>query len=93
MVAREKQESFSMKNLIEYILIHLVEHPEEVEVIESEDDRGMVYTIHVHQDDIGRVIGKGGSVIQSIRNIGKIRAVKEGIRAYINLEETDSDAE
>ena len=74
-----------MKNLIEYILIHLVQHPEEVSVVESEDDRGMIYTIHVHAEDIGRVIGKGGSVIQSIRNIGKIRAVKEGIHAYINI--------
>lgn len=78
-----------MKNLIEYILIHLVEHPEEVQVIESEDDRGMVYTIHVHAEDIGRVIGKGGSVIQSIRNIGKIRAIKEGVHAYINLAEDE----
>lgn len=81
-----------MKNLIEYILIHLVEHPEDVNVVESQDDRGSVYTIHVHKDDIGRVIGKGGSVIQSIRNIGKIRAIKEGIHAYINLAE-DKDAE
>ncbi|MCB9801169.1 MAG: KH domain-containing protein [Pseudomonadales bacterium] len=80
-----------MKNLIEYILIHLVEHPEEVKVVESEDDRGAVYTIHVHKDDIGRVIGKGGSVIQSIRNIGKIRAVKEGIHAYINLAEDEDE--
>ncbi len=74
-----------MKNLIEYILIHLVEHPEDVSVTETEDEQGLLYTIHVHKDDIGRVIGKGGSVIQSIRNIGKIRAVKEGIRAHITL--------
>ncbi len=80
-----------MKNLIEYILIHLVEHPEDVNVVESEDNRGAVYTIHVNKDDIGRVIGKGGSVIQSIRNIGKIRAIKEGIHAYINLAEDGDD--
>lgn len=80
-----------MKNLIEYILIHLVEHPEDVNVVESEDDRGAVYTIHVHKDDIGRVIGKGGSVIQSIRNIGKIRAIKEGVHAYINLAEDEDE--
>ncbi len=80
-----------MKNLIEYILIHLVQHPEDVNVVESEDDRGMVFTIHVNQEDIGRVIGKGGSVIQSIRNIGKIRAVKEGIHAYINIDDGDKE--
>ena len=74
-----------MKNLLEFIIIHIVTHPEDVKVDEQPDEQGIVYTIHVHQEDIGRVIGKGGSVIHSIRNIGKIRALKEGIRAKITL--------
>lgn len=76
-----------MKNLLEYILIHLVQFPEDVKIEEQEDDRGFLYTIHVNQEDIGRVIGKGGAVIHSIRNIGKIRAIKEGIRARITIED------
>jgi hypothetical protein len=74
-----------MKNLLEFIIIHIVTHPEDVKVDEQPDEQGIVYTIHVNQEDIGRVIGKGGSVIHSIRNIGKIRALKEGIRAKITL--------
>lgn len=83
-----------MKNLLEFLLIHLVNHPEDVRVEESEDDRGFVYTLYVNPEDIGRVIGKGGSIIQAIRSIAKIRAVKEGIHAYIKLaepEETTSE--
>ena len=76
-----------MKNLLEYILIHIVDHPEEVEVEEQLDDQGGVYTIKVNQEDIGRVIGKNGSVIHSIRNIARIRATKEGIRVQINIAE------
>ena len=76
-----------MKNLLEFILIHLVDHPEDVRVEETHDDRGPVYLLHVHQDDIGRVIGKGGSVIHSIRNIAKIRGIKEGVQAHITLAE------
>jgi uncharacterized protein len=76
-----------MKNLLEFILIHLVQHPEEVSVEETQDDHGFLFTLHVHPDDIGRVIGKGGSVIHAIRNIGKIRAMKEGIAAHITLAE------
>jgi uncharacterized protein len=82
-----------MKNLLEYILIHLVQHPEDVKVTEAEDDRGFLYTIQVNQEDIGRVIGKGGSVIHAIRNIGKIRAIKEGIRARITIEDGDDKEE
>ncbi|HYD34545.1 MAG TPA: KH domain-containing protein [Vitreimonas sp.] len=82
-----------MKNLLEFLLIHLVDHPEDVVVEEHEDDRGVVFTLHVHPDDMGRVIGKGGAVIQSIRNIAKIRAVKEGIRAHIVLAEAEEGSE
>jgi uncharacterized protein len=81
-----------MKNLLEFLLIHLVDHPEDVSIEEYEDDRGMVYRLHVHADDIGRVIGKNGSVIQSIRNIAKIRAVKEGIRAHVTIADQEVSA-
>lgn len=77
-----------MKNLLEFIIIHLVEHPEDVQIEEAQDEQGVVYTIHVHQEDIGRIIGKGGSVIHSIRNISRIRAIKEGIRAKIVVADT-----
>ncbi len=74
-----------MKNLLEYILIHLVDNPTDVKIEEEETDKGFNYVIHVNADDIGRVIGKRGSVIHAIRNIGKIRALKEGIQANITI--------
>ncbi len=74
-----------MKNLLEYILIHLVENPENVQIDESQEGEVMVYTIHVHPDDIGRVIGKNGSIINSIRNIAKVRAVRENTRIKIDV--------
>jgi predicted RNA-binding protein YlqC (UPF0109 family) len=76
-----------MKNLLEFILIHLVDHPEDVSIEETTDERGTLFVLHVNPEDIGRVIGKGGSVIHSIRNIAKIRAVKEGIQANVTLAE------
>lgn len=76
-----------MKNLLEYILIHLVEFPEEVEISEQVENGFYTYTIHVNSSDIGRVIGKNGSVIKSIRNIAKIRAIKEGIRTRIEVDD------
>lgn len=81
-----------MKNLLEFLLIHLVEHPEDVKVEVTEGERGTLFTLHVNPADMGRVIGKGGSLIQSIRNIAKIRAVKEGIRATIVLADQTEEA-
>ncbi|MBU0978620.1 MAG: KH domain-containing protein [Patescibacteria group bacterium] len=72
-----------MKNLIEYILIHIVENPEDVKIETEPNEQGTTYIITVHPDDMGRVIGKKGSIIQSIRAICRVRAMKEGERANI----------
>jgi predicted RNA-binding protein YlqC (UPF0109 family) len=74
-----------MKNLLEFLLIHIVTFPEDVRIEESETERGTVFTLFVNAEDMGRVIGKNGAVIESIRKIAKVRAVKEGIRATIVL--------
>lgn len=66
-----------MKNLLEFILIHLVSHPDDILVEETVTDGQNVYAISVHPEDIGRVIGKNGNIIQAIRSIAKVRAMKE----------------
>jgi uncharacterized protein len=81
-----------MKNLLEFLLIHIAQFPEDVSVESFEDERGVTFLLHVHPDDMGRIIGKNGSVIESIRKIAKVRAVKEGIRAYIKLAEPEDEA-
>lgn len=76
-----------MKNLLEYLLIHLVDYPEDVQIEEKETERGFEYLLKVNPEDMGRVIGKRGSVIEAIRSIAKVRAVKEGIRVFIKIED------
>ncbi len=76
-----------MKNLIEFLLNRLVNFPEDVRVEESQQDGSYLYTIYVNPEDMGRVIGKNGSVINAIRTICKVRAVKEQIHARIQIAE------
>lgn len=81
-----------MKNLLEFILIHLVDNPEAVRVEENPQEGMTEYILHVHPDDMGKVIGKKGSLINSIRKIAQIRATKEGITPHITLAEPEETA-
>lgn len=74
-----------MRNLIEYILLHIVLHPDEVEVTEDEIDGRFEYVIHVHDEDVGRVIGRQGRTIEAIRSLAKVRAMKDSIAVNIKV--------
>lgn len=73
-----------MKELLEYIVKNIVNNPDAVVVTESNnsDDssnyESTIYYIKVDEPDIGILIGKGGKTIKSIRNIAKVKAIKEG---------------
>jgi len=76
-----------MKQLIEYIVSNIVNHPESVVVTEqATDDKDTTkYLIQVDPEDVGRVIGKQGKVIKSIRQIIRIAAIQKGTRAIVDL--------
>ncbi len=78
-----------MKELIEYIAKSLVEHPEEVQVRETGGGSRVRIELSVAKDDMGRVIGKGGKVANSIRTLLRVAAEKEGKQATLDVVEPD----
>ncbi len=75
-----------MQALLRYILENIVEHPEAIDIRTSENPYGFVtIDFSVHQEDMGRVIGKSGKVIDAIRKVLKVKAIKQGIRLQLNL--------
>lgn len=58
-----------MQRLIETIVKPLVDYPDEVKIITDENDNRIVYKLSVHPSDIGKIIGKQGSVAKAIRTI------------------------
>jgi predicted RNA-binding protein YlqC (UPF0109 family) len=69
-----------VRELLEFLARELVDEPDEVRVEESEDDRGVLLTLRVAKDDMGKVIGRGGRTARAIRTVMKAAAVREGIR-------------
>jgi predicted RNA-binding protein YlqC (UPF0109 family) len=76
-----------MKDLIEYIAKSLVEHPEEVQVSQSGNGSRVRIELNVSKDDMGRVIGKGGKVANSIRILLRVAAEREGKQATLDVME------
>lgn len=76
-----------MKELIEFIAKKLVDHPEDVNVREIEGDDITSYELRVHQDDMGRVIGKDGRTAKAIRTLVGSTAAKKEIRTELNIVE------
>jgi predicted RNA-binding protein YlqC (UPF0109 family) len=74
-----------MTELLEFLVKALVEDPGAVVVEELEEDGDLVYEITVAEDDLGRVIGKGGRVANAIRTIAKAAAVRLDRRVIVDI--------
>lgn len=75
----------SFKELVEYIVTSLVENPDQVSVSESDQRNTIVLEISVASSDMGRVIGKGGRVVNSIRTLVQVLAAKQGKRVSLEV--------
>jgi predicted RNA-binding protein YlqC (UPF0109 family) len=75
-----------MKNLLEFLLVHLVTQPEAVEVEEEAGQNGPIFHLRVHADDVGRIIGRQGKTIRAIRKIAQVRAMKDGLFVQVVLD-------
>jgi predicted RNA-binding protein YlqC (UPF0109 family) len=77
-----------MKDLLHYLVTNIVEKPEAVKIESAEPEEGFVdLQITVAPEDMGMVIGKGGSIIQALRNLVRVKAIKEGKRVNVELTE------
>ena len=76
-----------MEDLLLFIARSLVDEPQKVEVEGKETDSRVDLTLRVAPDDIGKVIGRHGRIIKTIRTVMKAASVKANKR--INVEVAD----
>ena len=77
------------QQFVEYIVKSLVEHPEDVVVDRIVDEKGVLLTLTVNPDDLGRVIGRRGVTAQSLRTL--LRALGTKNTARYNLKIVNND--
>lgn len=74
-----------LKELIRSIAVELVDHPEEVDVVEVPGNNNSVIELRVARDDVGKVIGKEGRTAQSMRTILTAVSAKSGRRVHLDI--------
>ncbi len=79
------EEGVGSKALLEFLIKSLVDNPDEVHVEETEHSNEIVLELSVNSSDMGRVIGKGGRVINAVRSLIQVSAAKAGKQVSVEI--------
>lgn len=75
-----------MEALIRSIVIPIVDHPDDIQVVEESDETTLIYHLSVHKSDIGKVIGKNGRIAKAIRTVVYASNSHLNKRVLLNIE-------
>ena len=74
------------RELVEYVVPWLLDHPEDIQIAEAEGDRGAtVLEVSVHPDDMGKIIGKRGRIIRSLRLLARAAGQRDGNTIFVEV--------
>lgn len=76
-----------MKDFLIYLVTNLVDHPDDVAVEETVEEGFTNLQLTVNKEDMGKVIGKEGRIIRALRDLVKVMAIKNNLRANVTLSE------
>ena len=75
-----------MKEFLIYLISKIIDFPGDLKIEETQSgDNFFQYMISANTSDIGKIIGKEGKIIQAIRNVARILAVKENKQIRIEI--------
>lgn len=81
------------QQFVEYIVKSLVGHPDDVVVERIIDEKGVLLTLTVNPEDLGRVIGKRGVTAQSLRTLLRALGTKNDARYNLKIVNNDDERE
>ena len=81
------------QQFVEYIVKNLVSQPEDVKIERTIDEKGVLLTLTVADEDLGRIIGRRGSTAQSLRALLRALGTKNDARYNLKIVNNESPAE
>ena len=77
------------QEFLEFVVKGLVEHPEEVNIGRTVDEMGVLLTLDLHADDMGKVIGRSGNTAKAIRTLLRVVGMKHNVRVNLKINEPE----
>lgn len=82
-------ERYSDQEFIEYVVKALVGYPDDVKTERTVDERGVLITLHINQNDMGYVIGRQGQTARALRTLLRIVGAKNNARVNLKIYEPE----
>jgi predicted RNA-binding protein YlqC (UPF0109 family) len=82
-----------LSDLLKFIVIRLVDNPDDVEIKEVEGGKNTVFELKVNEADMGKVIGKKGRIIKALRIVMRAAALHGGQSISVELMNSSPDSE
>jgi predicted RNA-binding protein YlqC (UPF0109 family) len=77
------------QEFLEFVVKGLVEHPDAVKVNRVVDEMGVLLTLDLHPDDMGKVIGRSGNTAKAIRTLLRVVGMKNNARVNLKISEPE----
>lgn len=77
------------QQFLETVVKALVDHPESVKVNRTVDEMGVLLTLDVHAEDMGKIIGRSGNTAKAIRTLLRVVGMKHDARVNLKINEPE----
>jgi uncharacterized protein len=79
----------SDQEFLEYVIKSLVDNPDKIEIDRTVDEMGVLLTLKVGQEDMGKIIGRDGNTAKAIRTLLRVVGMKKNARVNLKINEPD----
>jgi|SRR3989344_3362287 len=80
---------FVDQEFLEYLVKSIVDHPDDVTIERTVDEKGVFLKLKVHAEDMGQVVGRDGKTAEAIRSLLRIVGIKNNARVSLKIEEPE----
>lgn len=74
---------------LDFVVKGLADHPESVKINRTVDEMGVLLTLDVHPDDMGKIIGRSGNTAKAIRILLRVVGMKNNARVNLKINEPE----